>query len=45
MTGQDAKAMKQQINSAWIYPPVDDAQLILQWADHRTTWPTSEVAA
>ncbi|GAA3310105.1 hypothetical protein GCM10020295_76300 [Streptomyces cinereospinus] len=44
-TGQEAKKLKQQINSAWIYPPVDDAGLILRWADHRTTWPTAEVAA
>jgi NADH dehydrogenase len=35
MTGQDAKKLKQQINSELIYPPVDDAALILQSADHR----------
>ncbi|MFC8226386.1 NAD(P)/FAD-dependent oxidoreductase [Streptomyces sp. NPDC057287] len=45
MTGEDAKKMKQQINSEWIYPPVDDAALILHRADHRTTWPTSDVSA
>ncbi|MGW4274529.1 NAD(P)/FAD-dependent oxidoreductase [Streptomyces seoulensis] len=44
-TGEDAKQMKQRINSEWIYPPVDDADLILRWADHRTTWPTADVAA
>ncbi|WP_411072511.1 NAD(P)/FAD-dependent oxidoreductase [Streptomyces sp. cmx-4-25] len=44
-TGQEAKKLKQQINSDWIYPPVDDADLILRWADHRTTWPTTEVTA
>lgn len=44
-TGQEAKRLKEQINSEWIYPPVDDAHLILEAADHRQTWPTSETTA
>jgi NADH dehydrogenase len=44
-TGAEAKALKQSINAEWIYPPVDDAELILRYADHRTTWPTATVAA
>ncbi|MEU2246650.1 FAD-dependent oxidoreductase [Streptomyces sp. NPDC019224] len=44
-TGQEAKRLKGQINSEWIYPPVDDADLILRAADHRKTWPTSETTA
>ncbi|MDO5619762.1 NAD(P)/FAD-dependent oxidoreductase [Kocuria sp.] len=39
MTGQEAKALKSQINTEWIYPPVDDRQAILDLADHRRTWP------
>jgi NADH dehydrogenase len=39
--GAEAKQLKQSINSEWIYPPVDDAELILRFADHRTTWPTA----
>lgn len=45
LTGKKAKELKQQINSDWIYPPVDDADKILLAADHRTTWPTEEAAA
>ncbi|MET7508131.1 FAD-dependent oxidoreductase [Streptomyces albidoflavus] len=37
--GDEAKKMKQQINTEWIYPPVDDAEAILTLADHRTIWP------
>lgn len=37
-TGIAAKQLKQTINSEWIYPPVDDAETILQVADHRETW-------
>ncbi|MEV0847781.1 FAD-dependent oxidoreductase [Streptomyces sp. NPDC049954] len=44
LTGQDAKQLKQQINTEWIYPPVDDAEAILGLADHRTIWPTDEAA-
>lgn len=29
MTGEDAKALKRNINEVWIYPAVDDAELIL----------------
>ena len=43
-TGEEAKTLKQSINAEWIYPPVDDADLILRYADHRTTWPTATVA-
>jgi NADH:ubiquinone reductase (H+-translocating) len=43
-TGEEAKALKRSINAEWIYPPVDDADLILRHADHRTTWPTATVA-
>lgn len=28
-TGADAKQLKRTINGEWIYPPVDDAELIL----------------
>ncbi|MFQ6148343.1 FAD-dependent oxidoreductase [Streptomyces seoulensis] len=45
LTGQEAKKLKQRINSEWIYPPVDDAEAILRAADHRTTWPTAETTA
>lgn len=44
-TGPDAKRLKQNINTLWIYPPVDDAEKILRQADHRTTWPIDDVAA
>lgn len=43
MTHQEAKELKRNINSKWIYPPVDDAQVILDQADWRTTWPTAQV--
>lgn len=43
MTGADAKALKTNINSKWIYPPLDDAETILRLADHRTTWPTDSL--
>ncbi len=39
MTGQEAKTLKSQINTEWIYPPVDDRAAILDLADHRRTWP------
>lgn len=42
-TGADAKKLKQSINADWIYPPVDDAETILRFADHRTTWPTADL--
>ncbi|MEU6817874.1 FAD-dependent oxidoreductase [Streptomyces sp. NPDC046860] len=45
LTGQEAKELKQRINSDWIYPPVDDPDKILNAADHRTTWPTAETTA
>lgn len=44
-SGQDAKELKRNINAVWIYPPVDDADKILDWADHTTTWPTDETVA
>jgi len=44
-TRADAKDLKRKINAEWIYPPVDDAATILRHADHRTTWPTAEVAS
>jgi NADH dehydrogenase len=44
MTREDAKALKCNINASWIYPPVDDAQVILAQADWRTTWPTAEIS-
>jgi NADH dehydrogenase len=44
MTREQAKALKRSINSSWIYPPVDDAQVILAQADWRTTWPTAEIS-
>jgi NADH:ubiquinone reductase (H+-translocating) len=40
-TGADAKTLKQNINAKWIYPTLDDADMILLHADHRTTWPTA----
>jgi NADH dehydrogenase len=42
MTGEEAKTLKHQINAEWIYPPVDDAEAILQLADYHQTWPTTE---
>jgi NADH dehydrogenase len=33
-TGAAAKQRKQAINSTLIYPPLDDAEEILRWADH-----------
>lgn len=44
LTGDEAKQLKQQINTEWIYPPVDDAEAIIGLADHRTIWPTDEAA-
>ena len=41
LTGAEAKSLKKSINSEWIYPPVDDAELILGHADHVVTWPTA----
>ncbi|MCX4537212.1 FAD-dependent oxidoreductase [Streptomyces sp. NPDC002596] len=32
MTGKDAKALKRNINTLWIYPPVDDPEQILAQA-------------
>jgi NADH dehydrogenase len=43
MTGNEAKTLKQQINAEWIYPPVDDAEAILKYADYHQTWPTAEI--
>ncbi len=40
-TGADAKALKRSINAEWIYPTLDDAEMIILHADHRTTWPTA----
>lgn len=45
MTGDDAKELKSNINTLWIYPPVDDTDLIIHRADHRKTWPIDEVTA
>ncbi|MFV0459708.1 MAG: NAD(P)/FAD-dependent oxidoreductase [Actinomycetales bacterium] len=42
-TGDEAKKLKSSINSEWIYPTVDDPDLILLHADHRTTWPTASL--
>lgn len=39
LTGQEVKTLKSQINTEWIYPPVDDRAAILDLADHRRTWP------
>ena len=44
LTRQAAKDFKRNINTSWIYPPVDDATTILDHADWRTTWPTAEVS-
>ena len=44
LTKQAAKDLKRNINTSWIYPPVDDATTILDQADWRTTWPTAEVS-
>ena len=43
MTGTEAKALKQQINAEWIYPPLDDADAILKFADYQQTWPPAEI--
>ena len=43
LTKQDAKDLKRNINTLWIYPPVDDATTILDHADWRTTWPTAQL--
>lgn len=32
MTGEGAKSLKRDINTLWIYPPVDDAEQILAQA-------------
>ncbi|MFD4785909.1 NAD(P)/FAD-dependent oxidoreductase [Streptomyces sp. NPDC058459] len=45
LTGQEAKKLKQRINTEWIYPPVDDPEKIIHAADHRTTWPTDAATA
>jgi len=42
-TGAAAKDLKRSINAEWIYPPLDDADMIINHADHRTTWPTATV--
>jgi NADH:ubiquinone reductase (H+-translocating) len=42
-TREEAKSLKRSINGEWIYPPLDDAETILDHADHRTTWPTATV--
>ena len=39
MTGMEVKALKQQINSEWIYPPLDDAEAVLKVADYQAVWP------
>jgi NADH dehydrogenase len=39
MTGQEAKAYKQTVNSVWIYPPVDDAEAILSAAHYKVPRP------
>ncbi|MEV0183181.1 FAD-dependent oxidoreductase [Streptomyces sp. NPDC050625] len=44
-SGDAAKRQKSNINAEWIYPPVDDGEKILDWADHRTTWPIEETVA
>lgn len=44
LTRGEAKELKRNINASWIYPPVDDAGLILDHADWRTTWPTAEIS-
>jgi NADH:ubiquinone reductase (H+-translocating) len=43
MTGKEAKALKKQINADWIYPPLDDAEAILEFADHEQTWPPADI--
>ncbi|MDR0358754.1 MAG: FAD-dependent oxidoreductase [bacterium] len=35
MPGTDAKERKRTINQQWIYPPLDDREAILRWADLR----------
>ncbi|MGW1886814.1 NAD(P)/FAD-dependent oxidoreductase [Streptomyces sp. NPDC001970] len=37
-TGDKGKELKRQINAEWIYPPVDDADAILELADHQATF-------
>jgi NADH dehydrogenase len=44
LTRAEAKDLKRNINALWIYPPVDDAEVILHQADWHTTWPTAEVS-
>jgi NADH dehydrogenase len=39
MTGTEVKALKQKINSEWIYPPLDDAEAVLKVADYQAVWP------
>lgn len=41
MTGRQAKELKHQINTVWIYPPVDDEEALLGLADFRTPFPPS----
>jgi len=43
MTGKEAKVLKQQINAEWIYPPLDDAEAILEQADYHQTWPSADI--
>ncbi|MGW1543055.1 NAD(P)/FAD-dependent oxidoreductase [Streptomyces sp. NPDC002309] len=42
-TGDQGKALKRQINAEWIYPPVDDAEAILELADHGDSWSMEDV--
>ncbi|MDO4254476.1 MAG: FAD-dependent oxidoreductase [Kocuria sp.] len=42
LIGEEAKSLKTQINTEWIYPPVDDPETILGLADHRITWPIEQ---
>jgi NADH dehydrogenase len=41
MSGAQAKTLKQEINTVWIYPPLDDADALLHLADYRTPFPPS----
>jgi NADH:ubiquinone reductase (H+-translocating) len=43
MTGNEAKTLKQQINAEWIYPPLDDAEAILKFADYQQAWPPADI--
>jgi NADH dehydrogenase len=44
ITGVEAKALKQQINSEWIYPPLDDGAAVLKQADYHVGWPSTSTA-